>query len=252
MNTMAFIKRFREAGVLRHRQGQPVTVPYRARLLTLDDLQTLCQLHHRILIELPDPHLLRPNNRDFFVGHLKDLGCSIGVFVEDEMIGYAVLGLSTESVAGFGKDLGLPPSELALAAHLDGVGVIPEWRGNHLHWMLLSWRIRLARCIGCRHMVATAAPENVVSWCNMLTTGLRVKGLKSKYGGFLRYILHDDLSNPVWIDLDTAVSLPISDIAGQQDVLTRGYWGYALDYRGDTGTRLLYGKPLQDNGDEAG
>ncbi|NJN45736.1 MAG: hypothetical protein HC808_03775 [Candidatus Competibacteraceae bacterium] len=45
--------------------------------------------------------------------------------------------------------------------------------------------------------------------------------------------------------------MPISDIVGQQQVLANGYWGYALDYRSDSETHLLYGKPLQDNHNEA-
>ncbi|MEZ5584351.1 MAG: hypothetical protein R3F37_17795 [Candidatus Competibacteraceae bacterium] len=100
-------------------------------------------------------------------------------------------------------------------------------------------------------MIATIAPENVVVWNNMLTTGLRVKGLKNKYGHFLRYILHDDLAKPSWIDFATTIPMPISDIAGQQAMLANGYWGYAPDYRSDTETHLLYGKPLQDDNDAA-
>ncbi|MEE4377366.1 MAG: hypothetical protein V2J55_07620 [Candidatus Competibacteraceae bacterium] len=246
-----FIQQFREAGVLRRRQGQLAIVPYQARILTLNDLEPLCQLHKRILNELPAPHLLRPNKPEFFIRHLTDSGYSLGIFVEDEMIGYAVLGLALESVATFGDDLNLSAAELALAAHLDGVGVIPDWRGNHLHWLLLSWRIRLASCAGRRHMIATTAPDNVVVWNNMLTLGLRVKGLKHKYGGFLRYILHDDLANPSWVDFDTTISMPTGDITGQQDLLAQGYWGYALNYCGSAEKCLLYGKPLQDSGNEA-
>ncbi|NJN45735.1 MAG: hypothetical protein HC808_03770 [Candidatus Competibacteraceae bacterium] len=175
----AFIQHFRITGILRRRQGRSVNVPYQIRLLTLNDLEPLCRLHQRILSELPDPHLLRPNKPEFFTRHVKDSGCSLGVFIADDLIGYAVLGMALDSVATFADDLSLSASELALAAHLDGVGVIPEWRGNHLHWMLLSWRIRLACTVGRRHMIATTAPENVVVWSNILTTGLRVKGLKT-------------------------------------------------------------------------
>ncbi|MEZ5584350.1 MAG: hypothetical protein R3F37_17790 [Candidatus Competibacteraceae bacterium] len=143
MNTPTFIEHFREAGLLRRRQGQPVTVPYQVRLLTLADLEPLCQLHHRILSELPAPHLLRPNKPEFFVRHLKDAGYSLGVFVEDKLIGYAVLGLAPESVATFGADLNLSSAELALAAHLDGVALS---------------RVATIICIGCCYPGESAWP----------------------------------------------------------------------------------------------
>ena len=222
-----------------HRRGGPLApVPARARLLDASDVALVAALHRRVLALAPRPGLIKPERVGFFERHIEELGRIIGVFVADELVAYAVLGLPVDRSYNFGLALDLPEPELSLVAHLDGVSVAPQWRGNGLQRSLAAWRKEIARRHGRRHLLSTVAPHNQVSWRNMLDLGLKVRALQPMFGGPLRYLLHEDLAQPLRCATDRSIDVQLDDTVRQRALLASGFAGYApLPLPGGPGLR---------------
>jgi len=198
-----------------------------ARLLGPADLQLVYALHRRTLALAPTVGLVKPETREFFARHFEEVGRILGVWHGRTLIAYAVVGLPVGPSYNFGVEIDLAGDRLLAVAQLDGVSVAPEWRGRGLHRSLCEWRIEIARVADRRHVLSTVAPTNHFSWCNLMAHDLRVRRLRYKFGGALRYILHRDLQRPVSIDTERSVVVPIGDTERQQELLGMGYLGYA-------------------------
>jgi hypothetical protein len=78
--------------------------------------------------------------------------------------------------------------------------------------------------MGFEHVLCTVSPKNPVSLRNILSNGFVIRGLKPKFEGAWRYIMHKNLLHPISLR-SCPVILKGSDIEGQRDLLSRGYLG---------------------------
>jgi ribosomal protein S18 acetylase RimI-like enzyme len=167
----------------------------RGRSLDASDLPALISLHHRVLEQLP-PGVLNAETDAFFAEHVAESGRLLGLeTAEGEMMAYAVLGLpAASSRYNFGRDIGLPESELGAIAHLDGVAVAPEWRGHGLQRVLARRRTAIAAEAGRRHIISTVAPNNLPSLHNLLAEGFAIVATRPMFAaGHMRHLVHLDL-----------------------------------------------------------
>lgn len=244
----AVTNQFFRSGLISRRTGQPADLPFVCRFLDAGALPIVRRIHHEVLRYMGEPGLVREESDEFFTFHFQGEGRILGVFIADQLVAYAVLALPDSSAYPYDRlvdELGLPANAWRRIGHLTGAGVLPEWRGNHLHLCLCQWRLDLIRADGRQHAAAFAAPRNPFSWQNLLAAGLRIKGIRLMGGDKLRYLLHIDYHHAPPPDPAMAVIVPVSAITDQRALLDQGYWGYAQatpDANG--GRQLWYARPL--------
>jgi hypothetical protein len=239
--------RWVETGWLVRRDDGERRLPFQMRFLAERELEQVFHLHRHIVDHLPSARLFRADSRDFMAMHIRLRGRTVGVFCEDELVAYAVISFPHESDGdNLGRDLPLPESELRHVADYDGSAVHPAFRGNALQRKMTDMRHRWALLHERFHILGTVSPENPVSLHNFLTLGSRIKNLKSKYGGLLRYIIHHDLreTEPLPFEPVSVIEVPMADIELQRLLLAKGHWGYRVVFQ-PRAPRLCYGLPLQ-------
>ena len=166
------------------------------RCLNQCDLPMLLALHGQIHQELRDSTLMIQESDSFFARHLHSSGRILGVFAGYRLIAYAVLGLpKIDDPYNFGHYLSWDGRKRQYVAHLDGVGVLPGWRGHGLHHRLGKARITMASNQQRRYILATVAPHNGFSLANLRSLGLQVRHVIADFGGFERLLLYRDLAN---------------------------------------------------------
>lgn len=225
-------------GMLHRRGGEPChPVSFQGRRLGEADLAAVIALHRQALEAMP-ADLLAAETDAFFADHVARIGRILGLFAERRLIAYGVLGLPGPDDSGFADDLSLGAADRTRVAHIDGISVRAEWRGNRLQRVLTAWRIREAALAGRSLIIATVAPGNVASLRNILAEGLTIRGLRQKFGGW-RYLMVRDLE-------DTAVAPPAeglwvdtADIDAQSRLLAAGAIGWRAEL-GQDGMRVWF------------
>ncbi|RCK38670.1 GNAT family N-acetyltransferase [Thalassospira xiamenensis] len=154
-------------------------------------LPAIITLHHRVIADLP-PGNAATETDQFFVDHLDACGQIFGAFDGDRLMAYCVLGLPRETDPNFGTDHHLPPDQLGKVAHIDGVAVDPQWRGQGWQRRMVEHRIEIARKCGRTIALSTVAPTNFPSLISTVSTGLAIHGLIAKFGGN-RFLLRRDI-----------------------------------------------------------
>lgn len=220
-------------GFLTRRDRQPCApVAYFGRRLGTAETGAVVALHRRVRDAMPPGTVAKETDR-FFADHVEQCGCILGLFAEDALIAYGVLGLPGPDDPNFGDMVGLPETARRRVAHIDGVSVTPAWRGNRLQRVLVKWRLDVAADVGRAIALSTAAPGNLPSVCNLLAEGLTIRALLERFGGW-RYVFRRDLDTPLpptpgrgrWIDLD--------DMETQQRLFQEGAIAWSLK---STGTK---------------
>ncbi|HXP98081.1 MAG TPA: GNAT family N-acetyltransferase [Telmatospirillum sp.] len=211
-------------GILRHSTGGTAT--FVGRPLSVDDLDAVITLHHAVR-QAVSPDLLCFESDTFFGSHIDRCGRILGLFVEDRLIAYGVLGLPGPIDPNFGDDLALSPAEKAKVAHIDGSCVAPEWRGNGLQRLLIGCRLRWAFAAGRPIALTTVAPGNLPSLSNALAEGLTIRAVLPKYGA-LRYSLRRDLDRQPTPPPRIGRWIAIEDLPAQETAFKRAEIGWAL------------------------
>lgn len=194
------------------------------RLLQPQDLDAMEALHHLSIAGLP-PHTVKAEARTFLQSLLQGRGTVIGAWHHHtELIAYGVLQHDLLPTDDPREHLQLPPQQTL--AKLAGAAVAPQWRGYGLQRALITQRI--AHTNSTTVLFATAAPENTVSWHNLLGCGFRVRALEYRYGGFARYLLVRLPSHaPPQTSDASPLELHIDALAQQQTLLAQGWQGIA-------------------------
>lgn len=224
-------------GMLHCRNGEVCTpVPFEGRRLGEADLDTVIALHRLVLAGTP-AHLLAAETDAFFADHMSRIGRILGLFAGEELIAYGVLGLPGPGDPSLADDLGWA-AERSRVAHIDGISVLPEWRGNRLQRVLIGWRLREAAA-ACRSLViTTVAPGNTASLRNALAEGLTIHALRQKYGGW-RYLMACDLRSPFMMPSGGGRWVDAADIETQSRLLAAGTVGWKAE-AGEAGMRVWF------------
>ncbi len=229
-------------GMLHCRDGGPCApVAFEGRRLGEADLEAVIALHRLVLAGTP-AHLLAAETDAFFADHMARIGRILGLFAEGKMIAYAVLGLPGPGDPSLADDLGWT-AERARVAHIDGISVLPEWRGNRLQRVLIAWRLREAAAAGRSLVITTVAPGNTASLRNALAEGLTIHALRQKYGGW-RYLMACDLRSPVVPPPGDGCWVDVTDVETQSRLLAAGAVGWKAE-PGEAGLRVWFAPAAQ-------
>ena len=108
-----------------------------------------------------------------------------GAFLDNKMIAWIFLSVSNRM-----KELrSYIPDIKGKCADIDGVIVLPEYRGNHLQNMLVEHIERRAKELGINNIVAEVTFGNNYSLKNLQSMGYEIKTWYQKDENIKRYIL---------------------------------------------------------------
>jgi hypothetical protein len=215
----------------------------------------MMELQKIVCRNLQQPDLLQSFTKDFMKQHFGHHGIVLGVLVEGRLIAFRNLYYpeQNDSEWNLGIDLNLAADQLAKVVNLQMVCVHPEFRGNCLALRLNRMALQILRFRGTHpHVCATVSPYNIWNIPVLLATGFHIARLKIKYGGKLRYIVHQDLCNRHRFDDDSAVDVCLDDLDTQKRLLDAGFYGVQLKQREPTGRKefpagfnLVFKRPIK-------
>lgn len=207
----------------------PRETNFRMQFLDEKAIPEIQNLQAQVARCLPDPKIFHLQSEED-LGHNFQLERSvIGVLVEDRLAAYSIIRLPGEAADNLGRDLNLPPEELGSIAHLQAIAVHPAYRGSGLQRRMEMAHLKVIEDLGIKHVCCTISPQNPVSLCNTLECGFLIKGLRLKFEGWWRFILHR--SRPCETIMDhEEISINGSDIAGQVDLLRQGFVGFKMAF----------------------
>ena len=205
------------------------------RALAPADLPALHALHAAVLRALPDPTMFRlfGGAEKFLSDHLGARGRSLGVFAQDELVGYGSLTRpAPDDIDNYAVDLGWPAERAGRVALLSAAMVHPSHRTRGLHRTLIASRIALARDLGVPELLVRAAPANAVSRRTLLSFGFAVAWLGVQREGSLRHVLWRPIDGPAWCAPaagEPALAwVAADDLAEQQRLLAEGFLGVRM------------------------
>jgi hypothetical protein len=225
-----------ESGLLRQKNQNSCgrTLEYVITYLHEKHLPLVMQLQEMIIQNLARPDLLHPFSSDFMKRHLGPKGVVLGVLVEERLVAFRNLYFPDpwDTEWNLGLDLGLPEKELIKVANLQMVCVHPQFRGNSLALKMNRVSLGLLRERGVHHHIcATVSPYNIWNLPVLLNSGFRVARMKKKYGGKVRYIVHQDLRKPLHFNDNSAVQVRLDNLDAQLKWFDSGFHGVALRKR---------------------
>ena len=128
-----------------------------------------------------------------------------------------------------GIDLGLPENSLCKVANFQMVCVHPDFLGNSLALVMNRHAISILRRMEpYEHLCATVSPYNFWNIKILLDSGFVIKKLKKKYGGKLRYIVHQNLKNPGKFPSDPELMVSLTDFLKQKELFNDGWSGIMI------------------------
>jgi GNAT superfamily N-acetyltransferase len=198
-----------------------------ARLLFPEDQASWSALRDDVLAALPDPdcYVREDDERTFLLDHCALRGKTIGVFHQDTLVAYAMLGLiDADDASHLGWALGMNAAERAASAHLASCMVRPAWRGLGLQRALLGARLALARAHGRHLCMAAVSLHNHSSRHNMLRFGMHL-AWAGELKGLYRQITLIDLHQGFDAGGGDERQIDSQDLAGQQQAFADGYVG---------------------------
>jgi hypothetical protein len=203
-----------------------------------EHLPVVMALQECIIQNLGRLDLLQPFSCEFMRRHMGRQGMVLGVFVENRLAAFRNIYFPDphDEEWNLGRDLALPEEALAQVANLQMVCVHPRFRGNGLALKMNQISLGLLRESGRHpHVCATVSPYNIWNLPILLNTGFRIAKLKNKYGGKLRYILHQDLNKPFLFHDDCVVKVDLEDFDTHKKLFATGFSGVALIRRESCG-----------------
>ena len=211
--------------------GKSPPVPYTMKFLDESYLEQVLDLQKMIVQNLPSPDLLQPFPPDFMRQHVRSKGRIIGVLADQGLIAFRAFYFPDvdDHEWNLGFDIGLQGSELTKVANLQMVCVNPLYRGNQLGLKMNRHAIRfLKEETDYIHLCATVHPRNHWNVRVLMKSGFVIRNLKEKYGGKLRYIVYQNLKNPIKIMSSSKVLVKHMDIDEQKKMLKSGFLGIDL------------------------
>lgn len=233
-----------ESGKIMRKRRTPYQdeVYYEMHFLDETYLENMMYLQDIVIHNLQDKEIFRRHSIDYIRDHFKRENSVIGIFTEDGLIAYDVLYFPGAEGDNFGADIKLPVDELNRIVHLETVAVHPDYRGNSLQKRMEEIHLKKIREFDCIHVCCAVSPKNLPSLRNLFSNGLIIKCIKLKFGSRVRFIMHQNILNPIVIAHEE-IAVSSLDIECQRDLLNRGFLGYRItNLLGGFG--ICYGKEL--------
>ena len=214
------------------------------RLLGPGDFGAWMALRDEVIAALPDPDLYvrEDDEAAFFHEHMYPHGETIGVFVEEMLVAYAMVELpAAHAPHNLGQVIGLPAALHGMVAHLSSCMVLPAWRGRALQRTLLAARLGLAQACGRPLCMAMVSLANHRSRHNMLRQGLRIVWT-GWIDGLQRHVTMIDLQHGLQFEGAGERLLPSGDFEALRAAAQSGYAGVGEIRAPDGAVSLRYAR----------
>ena len=198
------------------------------RSLNADDLPALLHLHADVMRALPDPSMFRlfGGAPKFLSDHFGARGESLGVFAENQLVGYGALTRPTATdTDNYARDIGWAPERAGRVALLSAAMVDPAYRGQGLHPALITMRIALAAERGVPELLVRASPANGLSRRTLLAHGFVLVWLGVQAEGSLRHVFWRRTAEAAGQGVPPQQWIAADDHPGQQALLQMGWVG---------------------------
>ncbi|PEY42352.1 N-acetyltransferase [Bacillus cereus] len=201
--------------------------------LSLDHIEQILSLQDVIIKALENKSSLQPLSLEEFQYILEGNGMMVGAFIENELIAFRALLVPPIDKEHLGLDIGLPESELHRVIYQEISNVHPKCRGNGMQKILAAVVMEELQQTDSKfdYVCCTVAPFNIPSLKDKFAQGMEIAVLKEKYGGSMRYVFVKELHGNTKKSGTGVKSVPMSDIAGQQFLLAKGYRGFEMEQR---------------------
>lgn len=211
--------------------GPALTLPLIERAvlreLTLHDFAAWMDLRNEVLGGLAhrDMYVREDDEAIFLAQNALPLGHCIGVFVDAQLVAYAMLGMPGPGEADhLGAVIGLPPEEQVCVSHLASCMVRRAWRGKQLQALLLKLRYALAQAYHRPLCLAMVSLHNAASRRNLLAQGMWIDWT-GDIDGLQRHVLRIDLQRRLQWDLQGSRLIAGDDFAQLRAAAAQGYIG---------------------------
>ncbi|MBR0664000.1 hypothetical protein GXW71_06485 [Roseomonas hellenica] len=199
------------------------------RELDIHDLDSLINVHQKIVEALPSPSLFRARGVESIRSLIGDDSSCFGIFDGKALVAYSAVRFPESGTENLGIILGFDQYEAQLVAEFEGVAVLPKYRGNGLQDVLTKARAAKAILRGRLITAARVSPENFHSLRNFLAYGMTGRKFVRLSGGYERLIVvrnHVDGENPSWMDETEVIA---TDFAGLNRAFDTGLELRAFD-----------------------
>lgn len=205
------------------------------RVLASDDFTAWVGLRDEVIAGLahPDMYVREADEAAFFARNSPPQGQCIGVFLADELVAYAMVGMpGADAADNLGAVIGLLPSRHSWVSHLASCMVRAPWRGYQLQALLLKLRCALAQAYQRPLCLAMVSLHNPVSRHNLLSQGMWI-AWTGMIDGLRRHVLQIDLLGRQRWDMQDSRLIAGDDFDQLRAAAASGYVGVgeALDGR---------------------
>jgi hypothetical protein len=207
-------------------------VEYEIRILDKSYLPQIMKLQQLVINNLLRKDTLQPFSADFMEEHLGSKGFVLGVLSGNNLLAFRNVYFpdAHDQEWNLGIDLEFPSCILNRVANLQMVCVHPAYRGNSIAATMNKHAIRIIKDLGIhRHVCATVSPYNFWNIKILLDSGFIIKKLTKKYGGKLRYVVHQDLHRPIIFESGCFQSVVLTDFIKQHEMFSNGWYGTGLN-----------------------
>lgn len=211
---------------------------YEFRFLHTGHISQILTLQDVVMETLTDKESYYRESIDFFQETLKEES-SLGVFMQDKLIGYNLVSFPGMKAYNLGLDAGLHDMDLLKVVHWGPAAIHPAFQRQGLLKNIITRQLHNLINKEYEHIFLTVAPRNYPSLRFVLQQGFLIKQLKIKYGNLLRYVLHLNIKQRIPSPV-CRVGVSGADLDSQQFMLNLGFYGYAVR-EGQNGVELLFG-----------
>jgi ribosomal protein S18 acetylase RimI-like enzyme len=209
-------------------------------ILSPKHTEQVVELDAHIIKTLSHPDLYHPPYDQAILQVCLRNGLAIGVWKEQALIAYLLAYYPSEHLDNLGRDVDIPREQLDEVAQFWGIAVHTAYRHRSLAFELTKSAMHILTAFGYQSIMATCHPENYYSLRNLLQLGFRIRRLKEKYGGKLRYVLcynsHQD-TNSSW----SKMVIDSTDFTTQERLLQEGSIGMEL-LKTEQGYQIVFAK----------
>jgi len=148
-------------------------------LITYDNKKAIAKLLElqNIVSEDVEENIFHTSTKEYVDLYFRN-GWGLGCYYHNRMIGYIMIQVANhDENENYPKLIDFDTQKIAETACHRGIGVHPDYRGNHLQVILQDTAADLLRKSGsCKYVMCTVSPENTVSRNNIFVSGYVCRG----------------------------------------------------------------------------